>query len=76
MRAHLFSALGTLKIGLDILFEQERVKIDKVLVTVGSSKPRKWSKDYGGGDECSVSVMETAARAVHGDCVACLLYDP
>ncbi len=30
MRAHLFSALGALKIGLDI-FEQEKVKIDQVL---------------------------------------------
>ena len=31
MRTHLFSALATLKIGMDILFEQEQVKIDKVL---------------------------------------------
>ena len=30
MRVHLFSALGALKIGLDILFEQEHVKIDQI----------------------------------------------
>ena len=31
MRVHLFSALGALKIGLDILFEQEKVKLDRLL---------------------------------------------
>jgi hypothetical protein len=29
MRTHLFSSLGALKIGMDILFEQEQVKLDE-----------------------------------------------
>ncbi len=44
MRVHLFSALGALKIGLDILFEQEKVKIDQVLGHGGFFKQRKWVK--------------------------------
>jgi sugar (pentulose or hexulose) kinase len=31
MRTHLFAALGALKIGLDILFEEEQVEIDQIL---------------------------------------------
>jgi sugar (pentulose or hexulose) kinase len=31
MRAHLFSAMGTLKLGMQILTEQERVRIDRLL---------------------------------------------
>jgi len=31
MRAHLFTSLGVLKIGLDILLEKESVKVDKIL---------------------------------------------
>ena len=31
MRTHLFSSLGALRIGLDILFVQEQVKIDQIL---------------------------------------------
>src|SRR6201981_992864 len=41
MRVHLFSALGTLKIGMDILFEEEQVKIDKVLGHGGFFKTEK-----------------------------------
>jgi len=31
MRTHLFSSLGALKIGMDILFEHEQVKLDQLL---------------------------------------------
>jgi sugar (pentulose or hexulose) kinase len=43
MRVHLFSALGALKIGLDILFEKENVKIDQILAHGGFFK----TKDVG-----------------------------
>jgi sugar (pentulose or hexulose) kinase len=63
MRVHLFSALGTLKIGLDILFEQEQVKIDQVLGHGGFFK----TKDVGqrimaASMNVPVSVMETAGE--------------
>jgi sugar (pentulose or hexulose) kinase len=45
MRVHLFSAVGTLKIGMDILFEEEQVKIDTVLGHGGFKIPRKWSEN-------------------------------
>ena len=44
MRVYLFSALGALKIGLDILFEQEHVKVDQVLGMAASLRQRKWVK--------------------------------
>src|SRR5512134_2418828 len=40
MRTHLFSSLGGLKIGLEILFDQEQVKIDQVLRHVGFFKTK------------------------------------
>jgi sugar (pentulose or hexulose) kinase len=63
MRVHLFSALATLKIGLDILFEQERVKIDQILGHGGFFK----TKDVGqrimaAAMNVPVSVMETAGE--------------
>ncbi|MBN1145744.1 MAG: FGGY-family carbohydrate kinase [Anaerolineales bacterium] len=63
MRVHLFSALGALKIGLDILFEQEQVKMDQVLGHGGFFK----TKDVGqrimaAAMNVPVSVMETAGE--------------
>jgi sugar (pentulose or hexulose) kinase len=63
MRVHLFSALGALKIGLDILFEQEQVKIDQILGHGGFFK----TKDVGqrimaAAMNVPVSVMETAGE--------------
>jgi sugar (pentulose or hexulose) kinase len=63
MRVHLFSAVGALKIGLDILFEQEQVKIDQVLGHGGFFK----TKDVGqrimaAAMNVPVSVMETAGE--------------
>lgn len=31
MRVHLFTALGAMKIGMDILFKQEKIQLDKIL---------------------------------------------
>ena len=63
MRAHLFSALGTLKIGLDILMEQEKVKIDKVLGHGGFFKTTEvGQKMMAAAMNVPVSVMETAGE--------------
>jgi sugar (pentulose or hexulose) kinase len=63
MRVNLFSALATLKIGMDILFEHEKVKIDQLLGHGGFFK----TKDVGqrimaAAMNIPVSVMETAGE--------------
>jgi sugar (pentulose or hexulose) kinase len=63
MRVHLFSALGALKIGLDILFEQEQVKIDQILGHGGFFKTREvGQKIMAAAINVPVCVMETAAE--------------
>ena len=63
MRVHLFSSLGALRIGLDILFDQEQVTIDQILGHGGFFK----TKDVGqmmmaAAMNVPVSVMETAGE--------------
>jgi sugar (pentulose or hexulose) kinase len=63
MRVHLFSALGTLKIGMDILFEEEQVRIDKVLGHGGFFKTEVvGQKMMAAALNVPVSVMETAGE--------------
>jgi sugar (pentulose or hexulose) kinase len=63
MRVHLFSALGTLKIGMDILFEEEQVRIDKVLGHGGFFKTEAvGQKMMAAALNVPVSVMETAGE--------------
>ena len=63
MRVHLFSALGTLKIGMDILFEQEQVKIDQILGHGGFFKTKEvGQKIMAAAMNVPVSVMETAGE--------------
>jgi sugar (pentulose or hexulose) kinase len=63
VRVHLFSALGTLKIGMDILFEEEQVKIDKVLGHGGFFKTEEvGQKMMAAALNVPVSVMETAGE--------------
>ncbi|MBV9272428.1 MAG: FGGY-family carbohydrate kinase [Verrucomicrobia bacterium] len=63
MRVHLFSALATLKIGMDILFEEEQVKIDKVLGHGGLFKTvGVGQKMMAAAMNVPVSVMETAGE--------------
>jgi sugar (pentulose or hexulose) kinase len=63
MRVHLFSALGALKIGMDILFEQEQVKIDQVLGHGGFFKtPEVGQRIMAAALNVPVSVMETAGE--------------
>ena len=63
MRVHLFSALGALKIGLDILFEQEKVKIDQILGHGGFFKTEEvGQRMMAAAMNVPVSVMETAGE--------------
>jgi sugar (pentulose or hexulose) kinase len=62
MRAHLFSALGALKIGLDI-FEKEQVKIDQILGHGGFFKTKEvGQRIMAAAMNVPVSVMETASE--------------
>jgi sugar (pentulose or hexulose) kinase len=63
MRVNLFSALGALRIGLDILFEQEQVKIDQILGHGGFFKTKEvGQKMMAAAMNVPVSVMETAGE--------------
>jgi sugar (pentulose or hexulose) kinase len=63
MRVHLFSALGALKIGMDILFDQEQVKIDQILGHGGFFKTKEvGQKMMAAAMNVPVSVMETAGE--------------
>ena len=62
MRVHLFSALGALKIGLDI-FEMEQVKIDQILGHGGFFKTKEvGQKIMAAAMNVPVCVMETAGE--------------
>jgi len=63
MRTHLFSSLGALKIGMDILFEQEQVKLDQLLGHGGFFKTKEvGQKIMAAAMNVPVSVMETAGE--------------
>jgi sugar (pentulose or hexulose) kinase len=63
MRTHLFASLGALRIGLDILFNQEQVTIDQVLGHGGFFKtPEVGQKMMAAAMNVPVAVMETAGE--------------
>jgi sugar (pentulose or hexulose) kinase len=63
MRVHLFSSLSALKIGMDILFEQEQVKLDQLLGHGGFFKTKEvGQKIMAAAMNVPVSVMETAGE--------------
>lgn len=63
MRVHLFTALGALKIGLDILLKEEGVKLDKILGHGGLFKTKGvGQKIMAAAMDAPVSVMETAGE--------------
>jgi sugar (pentulose or hexulose) kinase len=63
IRVNLFSSLGALKIGLDILFEQEHVKINQILGHGGFFKTREvGQRMMAAAMNVPVSVMETAGE--------------
>lgn len=63
MRVHLFTALGALKIGMDILLKQEGVKLDEILGHGGLFKTAGVGQTImAGALNVPVSVMETAGE--------------
>jgi sugar (pentulose or hexulose) kinase len=63
MRTHLFSSLGALKIGLDILMKTEGVQLDKILGHGGLFKTEKVGQSYmAAAINAPVTVMETAGE--------------
>jgi len=63
MRVHLFSSLGALKIGMDILFEGEQVKVDQILGHGGFFKTKEvGQRIMAAAMDVPVSVMETAGE--------------
>ncbi|MDF2937268.1 MAG: carbohydrate kinase [Paenibacillaceae bacterium] len=63
MRVHLFTAMGALKIGMDLLLKQEAVKLDEILGHGGLFKtPVVGQKLMAGALDVPVSVMETAGE--------------
>jgi sugar (pentulose or hexulose) kinase len=63
MRTHLFSSLGALRIGMDILFELEKVKLDQLLGHGGFFKTREvGQRMMAAAMNVPVTVMETAGE--------------
>lgn len=63
MRVHLFSALGALKIGMDILLKEEKVQLDEILGHGGLFKTEGvGQKIMAGALDVPVSVMDTAGE--------------
>lgn len=63
MRTHLYTSLGALKVGLDILFKQENVTIDKILGHGGLFKTKGvGQRIMAAAMNVPVSVMETAGE--------------
>jgi sugar (pentulose or hexulose) kinase len=63
MRVHLFSSLATMRIGLEILFEGEQVKVDQILGHGGFFKtPLVGQRMMAAATKVPISVMETAGE--------------
>ncbi len=63
MRAQLFAAMGTLKIGMDILFEKENVQLDRLLGHGGLFKTKiVGQRLMAAAMHTPVSVMDTAGE--------------
>ena len=63
MRANLFTALGALKVGMDILLKEEHVKIDSILGHGGLFKTKGVGQGFlAAAIDTPVSVMETAGE--------------
>lgn len=63
MRTHLYSSVGALKVGLDILFKEEGVEADKILGHGGLFKTERVGQSIvAAAMNTPVSVMETAGE--------------
>lgn len=63
MRVHLYTALGALKVGMDIMLKQEHVKLDRILGHGGLFKTQGVGQSIlAGAIDTPVSVMDTAGE--------------
>lgn len=63
MRSHLYASLATLKIGCDILFKEEKVKVDTIYGHGGLFKTKGVGQSIlAAAMDASVAVMETAGE--------------
>lgn len=63
MRVHLYTSLGALKVGLDILLQKENVKVDSILGHGGLFKTKEVGQSIlASAIGAPVSVMETASE--------------
>ncbi|MCS7087649.1 MAG: FGGY-family carbohydrate kinase [Thermoflexales bacterium] len=63
MRAHLFAALGALKIGMDLLVERESIRVDRLMGHGGFFKTREvGQRIMAAALNVPVAVMETAGE--------------
>lgn len=63
MRVHLFTALGALKVGLDIMLKEEGVKVDRIFGHGGLFKTKGVGQSIlAAAMDAPVSVMETAGE--------------
>lgn len=63
MRTHLFSALATLKLGLDILLQEEKVKVDKIYGHGGLFRTKGVGQSLvAAAMDTPVSLMDTAGE--------------
>lgn len=63
MKVHLFTSLGALKIGMDILMKQEQVQLDKILGHGGFFKTKEvGQRVMAAALDTPVSVLETASE--------------
>lgn len=75
MRAHLFAALGALKIGLDLLFDQEQVRVERVYGHGGFFKTREvGQKIMAAAMNGPITVMETAGEGGAWGCALLAAY--
>ncbi len=63
MRAHLYTSLGAVKLGLDILMEEEKVKVERIMGHGGFFKTRGVGQRYlAAAVNTPVTVMDTASE--------------
>ena len=77
MRVNLFTALGALKIGMDLLLKKEGVKVDRLSGHGGLFKTKGVrTEDHGSSDECAgFRYGDSRRRWCLGNCPACRLYE-
>ncbi len=77
MKSHLYTSLGAVKMGMDILMEEENVKIDRITGHGGFFKTKGVGQRYlAAAVNTPVTVMDTASRRRRmGNCPSCGISD-